>query len=618
MPQFTHLHVHSHYSMLDGMSKIPDLVNKARRDGMYAMALTDHGNMFGIKDFLDTVAKENGKVKNRIKELEAQIKETEELYTNTDVPEGTPKLSELQEELEKVKGQIFKPIVGTEAYCARRSLYDKDKNLKEINPETGRDRIVDSSGYHLILLAKNLKGYHSLCKLASIAYTDGFYTRPRIDHEVLKQYREGLICCSACLGGEIPQLIMKGDLEGAEQAVLWFKKVFGDDYYIELMRHKTDKPNANYQTYELQERVNPVLIELARKHNIKIVATNDTHFVLEEHGEAHDHLICLATQKDFDDPNRMHYTKQEWLKSPDEMAAVFADLPEALENTMEVAAKVETYSIDSDPLMPVFPIPESFGSEEEWRTKFTDQQLFDEFTQNERHEVVLSPEAAEKKVKRLGGYERLRRIKFEADYLEHLVWQGAHKRYGEELSDEVKERIIFELHTIKTMGFPGYFLIVSDYIRAAREELGVSVGPGRGSAAGSVVAYCLWITDLDPLRYDLLFGLPRRRDTAAHHEYRCRLRRRRPRPCPRMGDTEVRQRARGTYHHLRHHGHQEFHRRRGPRGEGAARDGEQSQKTYPRPRIPRQYQGRKRQAPQGEPQELLQVHPRAAPHHGGT
>ena len=505
MPQFTHLHVHSHYSMLDGMSKIPDLVNKARRDGMYAMALTDHGNMFGIKDFLDTVAKENGKVKNRIKELEVQIKETEELYTNTDVPEGTPKLSELQEELEKVKGQIFKPIVGTEAYCARRSLYDKDKNLKEINPETGRDRIVDSSGYHLILLAKNLKGYHSLCKLASIAYTDGFYTRPRIDHEVLKQYREGLICCSACLGGEIPQLIMKGDLEGAERAVLWFKEVFGDDYYIELMRHKTDKPNANYQTYELQERVNPVLIELARKHNIKIVATNDTHFVLEEHGEAHDHLICLATQKDFDDPNRMHYTKQEWLKSPDEMAAVFADLPEALENTMEVAAKVETYSIDSDPLMPVFPIPESFGSEEEWRAKFTDQQLFDEFTQNERHEVVLSPEAAEKKVKRLGGYERLRRIKFEADYLEHLVWQGAHKRYGEELSDEVKERIIFELHTIKTMGFPGYFLIVSDYIRAAREELGVSVGPGRGSAAGSVVAYCLWITDLDPLRYDLLF-----------------------------------------------------------------------------------------------------------------
>ena len=273
MPQFTHLHVHSHYSMLDGMSKIPDLVKKAKRCGMYAMALTDHGNMFGIKDFLDTVAKEN---KGRA--------------------EGEPE---------------FKPIVGTEAYCARRTLYDKDKNLKEINPETGRERIVDSSGYHLILLAKNLKGYHSLCKLASIAYTDGFYNRPRIDHNVLKQYHEGLIVCSACIGGEIPQLIMAGKLKEAEEAVLWFKEVFGEDYYIELMRHKTDKPNANTHTYELQQQINPVLIELARKHNIKIIATNDTHFVEEEHGEAHDHLICLATQKDYDDPNRLHYTKQE-------------------------------------------------------------------------------------------------------------------------------------------------------------------------------------------------------------------------------------------------------------------------------------------------------------------
>ena len=467
MVQFTHLHVHSHYSMLDGMSKIPDLIKKAKKDGMYSMALTDHGNMFGIKDLLDTVAKEN---KNRA--------------------EGEPE---------------FKPIVGTEAYCARRTLYDKDKNFKEINPENGKERVVDRSGYHLILLAKNLKGYHSLCKLASIAYTDGFYDRPRIDHDVLEKYKEGLIVCSACLGGEIPQLILAGKLEEAEKQVLWFKERFGEDYYIELMRHKTDKPNANYDTYRQQMKVEPELIRLARKHNIKLVATNDAHFVLEEHGDAHDHLICLATQKDYDDPNRLHYTKQEWLKSPEEMAEVFADLPEALENTMEVAAKIETYSIDSDPLMPVFPIPESFGKEEEWRAKFTEEDLFNEFTRNEKGEVVLSQEAAEKKIKKLGGYDKLYRIKFEADYLSHLVWEGAHKRYGEELSDEVKERITFELHTIKTMGFPGYFLIVSDYIRAAREELGVSVGPGRGSAAGSVVAYCLWITDLDPLRYDLLF-----------------------------------------------------------------------------------------------------------------
>ena len=479
MPQFVHLHVHSHYSMLDGMSKIPDLVKKARKCGMNAMALTDHGNMFGIKDFLDTVAKVNGKL-----------------------GEGeTP----------------FKPIVGMEAYCARRTLYDKDKNIKGINPENGRERIIDRSGNHLILLAKNLKGYHSLCKLASIAYTDGFYDRPRIDHNVLEQYKEGLIVCSACLAGEVPQHIMAGDLDAAEQSILWFKERFGGDYYIELMRHKTDMPGANTQTYEVQERVNPVLVELARKHGVKIIATNDVHFVEEEHGDAHDHLICLATGKDFADPTRMHYTKQEWLKSPEEMAAIFPDLPEALENTLEVAEKVETYSIDSDPLMPVFPIPEGFGREEDWRARLTEEDLFNEFTRNERGEEVLSREAAEKKIKKLGGYNKLYRIKFEADYLEHLVWQGARKRYladrpemsdqeiKEALSEEVRERIVFELHTIKTMGFPGYFLIVSDYIRAAREELGVSVGPGRGSAAGSVVAYCLWITDLDPLRYNLLF-----------------------------------------------------------------------------------------------------------------
>ncbi|MBQ3788781.1 MAG: PHP domain-containing protein [Bacteroidales bacterium] len=425
MTQFTHLHVHSHYSMLDGMSKVPDLVAKAKRCGMYAMALTDHGNMFGIKDFLDTVNKENGKVKDKIKELEAKIKEV----MSDEGGVMSEELSELQEELEGLKKQIFKPIVGTEAYCARRSLYDKDKNLKEISPETGRERIVDSSGYHLILLAKNLQGYHSLCKLASIAYTDGLYNRPRIDHEVLEKYHEGLIVCSACLGGEIPQLIMKGDLEGAEKAVLWFKRVFGDDYYIELMRHKTDKPNANYDTYRWQMKVEPELIRLARKHGIKLVATNDSHFVEEEHGEAHDHLICLATQKDYADPNRLHYTKQEWLKSPEEMEAVFADLPEALENTMEVAEKVEVYSVDSDPLMPVFPIPEDFGREEEWRARLTEEDLFNEFTRNEKGEVVLSQEAAEKKIKKLGGYKKLYRIKFEADYLEHLVWQGARKRY---------------------------------------------------------------------------------------------------------------------------------------------------------------------------------------------
>ena len=496
MTKFTHLHVHSHYSMLDGMSKVPDLIAKAKKQGMYAMALTDHGNMFGIKDLVDTSNKVNKQVKEQIKEQEAILK------NDGATPEEKP---EAEYQIDQLKGQIFKPIIGIETYCARRTLYDKDKNVKEINPETGRERIVDSSGWHLILLAKNKKGYQSLCKLSSLAYTDGYYNRPRIDHNVLEKYHEGLIVCSACIGGEIPQLIMAGDIEGAEKAVLWFKRVFGDDYYLEMQRHKTDKPNANTHTYELQEMVNPVLIKLAHKHNIKIIASNDVHFVEEEHGEAHDHLICLATQKDYNDPDRMHYTKQEWLKSPEEMAEIFADIPEAIENTQEIADKVEVYSIDSDPIMPVFDIPESFGLEADWRKKFTEEDLFNEFTRNEKGEVVLSQEDAEKKIKKLGGYNKLYRIKYESDYLEKLVWDGAHKRYGAELNEEQNERIVFELHTIKTMGFPGYFLIVQDYIKAAREILGVSVGPGRGSAAGSVVAYCLWITDIDPLKYDLLF-----------------------------------------------------------------------------------------------------------------
>ena len=509
MPYFTHLHVHSHYSILDGMSKIPDLIKKCKANGMYAMALTDHGNMFGIKDLVDTVNKENGKVKDKIKEQQAI------LQNDGASPEEK---QEAEAQMEMLKDQLFKPIIGIEAYCARRTLYDHDKNVTEINPETGRPRIVDSSGWHLILLAKNKKGYQNLCKLSSIAYTDGMYSRPRIDHNVLEKYHEGIICCSACIGGEVPQKILAGDLEGAEKAVVWFKNLFGDDYYLELQRHKTDKPNAATDTYEKQQRVNKVLIELAKKYDIKIVATNDVHFVEEAHGEAHDHLICISTQEKVSDPNRMRYTKQEWLKSPDEMAAIFDDLPEALENTREVADKVETYSIDSDPIMPMFDIPESFGTEQQWRERLTEKDLFDEFTQNQNHEVVMDQEAAEKKIKKLGGYEKLYRIKFEADYLEKLVWEGARKRYlpdHEELteqedikaalSEEIRERIVFELHTIKTMGFPGYFLIVSDYIRAAREELGVSVGPGRGSAAGSVVAYCLKITDVDPLKYDLLF-----------------------------------------------------------------------------------------------------------------
>lgn len=479
---FTHLHVHSHYSILDGMSKVPDLVKKCKKNGMFSIALTDHGNMFGIKDLADTVSKENGAVEDAIKEQEA-------IFNKEDATDEEK--ANAQAEIDKLKAQIFKPIYGIETYCAPVNIDKRDGR---------QDR-----GWHLILLAKNKTGYHSLCKLSSIAYTDGFYYNPRIDHSLLEKYHEGLICSSACLGGEVPQKILNGDLAGAEESVRWFKNLFGDDYYIELQRHKTDKPGGDTEVYERQREVNKILVELARKYNIKLIATNDAHFVEEEHAEAHDRLICLSTGKDYDDPTRMHYTKQEWLKTPVEMGKIFGDIPEALENTQEIVDKVESYSIDSDPIMPVFPIPEEFGTEEEYHKKFTEEDLFNEFTRNEKGEVILSQKDAEKKIEKMGGYERLYRIKLEADYLAKLTWEGAKMRYGDNLTDEQKERIIFELHVMKTMGFPGYFLIVQDYIRGAREELDVSVGPGRGSAAGSVVAYCLKITDLDPLKYDLLF-----------------------------------------------------------------------------------------------------------------
>ena len=475
---FTHLHVHSHYSVLDGMSKVPDLVDKAIKYGMPAIALTDHGCMYGIKELLDCCKKSNKKLKEKAAEEGKEF-----------VP--------------------FKPIVGVEAYCARRHRKLRDKDLKAVNAE-GKAYVLDQSGWHLILLAKNMQGYRNLCKIVSESFMDeSYYRRPRIDKELLEEFHEGLICCSACLGGELPQKIMEGANEGnyaaAEETITWFKSIFGEDYYIEIQRHQTTKPGADQHVYQVQREVNPILIELAKKHGVKVIATNDVHFVEEDHAEAHDHLVCVSTNHFIDDENRMHYTKQEWLKTPAEMAEIFSDIPEALENTQEIVDKIEIYDIDSGPLMPKFPIPEEFGTEESYRQKFTEQDLFEEFTRDEHGNEVLSVEAAQKKVKTLGGYDRLYRIKLEADYLRHLTYIGAHQRYGETLTEEQEERINFELHIMKTMGFPGYFLIVMDFIRAAREELGVSVGPGRGSAAGSVVAYCLRITDLDPLKYDLLF-----------------------------------------------------------------------------------------------------------------
>ena len=490
MEPFIHLHVHTQYSLLDGQASIDALINKAYADGMRAIAVTDHGNMFGIKEFFNKVNKKNGKVEGTIKDLQKELKALGAKEERTD--EENARLAEIPGLLEKAKGDLFKPIIGCECYCARN--HRSQKTEKE-----------DRSGWHLIVLAKNMTGYKNLIKIVSQSWTEGFYGRPRIDKELLEQHREGLIVCSACLGGEIPQKIMHGNIHAAEEAVLWFKQLFGEDYYLELQRHETHRADADQTVYKHQVEVNKVLIELAHKHGVKIIATNDVHFVNEEDADAHDRLICLSTGKDLNDPNRMRYTKQEWMKTTAEMNQIFGDIPDALRNTLEIADKVEFYSIDSGPIMPTFNIPEDFGTEEGYRQKLTEQDLFDEFTRDENGNVVLSQADAEAKIKKLGGYDKLYRIKLEADYLAKLTYEGAKPRYGDPLSDEVKERLNFELHIMKTMGFPGYFLIVQDFIRAAREELGVSVGPGRGSAAGSAVAYCLGITKIDPIKYDLLF-----------------------------------------------------------------------------------------------------------------
>ncbi len=479
MSKFTHLHVHTQYSILDGMSAIPALVDKCLANGMNSMAITDHGVMYGIKEFSDVVAKKNGKVKDEIKALEKQLAEL------TDEAEK----AECQQKIAALKQKIFKPIFGCEAYVARKT---------NTNPEGSRlvkEHKENGSGYHLILLAKNEQGYHNLCKIISQAWIDGKYYRPRIDRSLLEQYHEGLIVSSACLAGEVPRNITDGQYEKAKDAVMWFKNLFGDDYYLELQRHKTDKPGGDRTVYEQQKIANEGILRLAAETNTKVIATNDVHFVNEEDGEAHDRLICLSTGKKYDDTDRLHYTKQEWLKSPEEMAEIFADVPEALATTQEIADKVEVYALKHAPIMPMFEIPEEFGTVESYKQKFSEEDLRAEFE---------SGEGGEGRIEKLGGLERVYRIKLEADYLHKLTMDGAKLRYGEPLDPEILERIEFELSVMRNMGFPGYFLIVQDFIAAAR-AMGVSVGPGRGSAAGSVVAYCLKITDVDPLKYDLLF-----------------------------------------------------------------------------------------------------------------
>ncbi|MBN1821097.1 MAG: DNA polymerase III subunit alpha [Prolixibacteraceae bacterium] len=430
MVPFTHLHVHSQYSILDGAASISGLVSKAKNDGMTALALTDHGTMLGIKEFYN-----------------------------------------------ECKKQEIKPILGCETYVAARSIEDKTDK-------------VDRSGFHLILLAKNKTGYQNLIKLISIANNEGFYYKPRIDKSLLEKYKEGLIVSSACLGGEVPQLLLNNHLKEAEETLAWFKKHFGEDFYLELQRHPSELPEMRADVYDRQVEVNEKLLELSEKHEIKVIATNDVHFINSEDADAHDLLICLNTGKDLDDPNRMRYTKQEWFKTTEEMNQLFADVPESLGNTAEIVEKIELYELNASPIMPFFPIPKDFGTEEEYRKKYSEEVLLEEF--------------GKESFDRLGGYGRIIRIKLEAAYLRHLTYGGAKKRYGDPLPEEVSTRLDFELDTIKTMGYPGYFLITQDFINQAR-KMGVLVGPGRGSAAGAAVSYCVGITNIDPIKYDLLF-----------------------------------------------------------------------------------------------------------------
>ena len=422
---FVHIHVHTQYSILDGQSSIENLFNRAEELGMPGLAITDHGNMYGVKEFFK-FAKKHPSVK---------------------------------------------PIIGCEIYVTRH--YDhklKDKDHKEY--------------YHLILLAKNYNGYKNLMKIVSTGHIEGMYYKPRVSHEVVEKYAKDLICCSACIAGEIPRNIINGDMAAAEKAVEWHKKVFGDDYYLEVQLHRTEIPGQSQEVYERQKIALEGIIELSRKTGVKIVATNDAHFVRKEDGPAHDRLICLTTNAFLNDEKRLRYTQQEYLKSEEEMAALFPDHPEFLANTLEVCDKIEKYTIDRGHVLPIFRIDPDF-------LKDVDKYL-------EKYKDIIDAGRCDKE-----GNDRGVDFTHSVAYLCHLCYQGAEKRYGT-LDQEQAERIDFELKTISRMGFPDYFLIVQDFISAARRN-GISVGPGRGSAAGSAVAYCLGITNIDPIRYQLLF-----------------------------------------------------------------------------------------------------------------
>ncbi len=382
MSAFVHLHLHTQYSILDGATPIEGLMDRAVSLGMPAVAITDHGNMYGVKHFYDAALAKN-----------------------------------------------IKPILGCEVYLAPKGRKDKSD-------------IEDRSRFHLILLAKNINGYHNLIKMVSMAYLEGFYYKPRIDWELLNLYHEDLIACTSCLAGELPRAARISEA-AAEDVLLKYKNLFGEDFYIELQDHGHPE----------QKQVNPLLVKLARKHGVDVIATNDVHYLNEKDAEAQDILLCLSTGKDINDTGRMKFIGQEFFKSGEEMSRIFPEYPEAISNTLKVAEKIEQYDLDRDVLLPEFELPANFANQDE--------------------------------------------------YLNYLAFEGSKKRYPN-LTDEIRDRLNFELCVIAEMGFAGYFLIVQDFIRAARERK-VSVGPGRGSAAGSAVAYCIGITDIDPIKYKLLF-----------------------------------------------------------------------------------------------------------------
>jgi DNA polymerase-3 subunit alpha len=425
--RFSHLHVHTQYSLLDGAADISSLYKKAIADNMPAIAITDHGNMFGVFSFVAEASKHN-------------------------TPENPNKI---------------KPIVGCEFYVV------ENRHKKQFTKE---DKDVR---YHQLMLAKNAEGYRNLTKLCSLGYIEGVYGKyPRIDKELILQYHKGLIATTCCLGAEVPRTILKkGEAEG-EKVFKWWLDLFGEDYYVEVQRH--DIPEQN--------KVNEVLLKFAKKYNVKIIASNDSHYVNVEDYNAHDILLCINTgekqstpsTKETDDDDATNkkgkrfafYNDQFYFKNTEEMTTLFQDIPESIDNTNEIVSKIETLKLKQDILLPNFPIPDKFQIHKK-AEKIDDKTTLTADTLNQW------------------------------EYLKHLAFEGAKKRY-KEISPEIEERLNFELFTIKTMGFAGYFLIVADFIKAGR-DLGVFVGPGRGSAAGSVVAYCTGITNIDPIKYNLLF-----------------------------------------------------------------------------------------------------------------